>query len=146
MKRFRFRLEKVLEVREYYERIAEMKLAAAAGRCALLERNLAENARATRDAALQRFGPGRDLADMQAAELYARRLAAEMERTLKALAFAEAERETARQGYVAASKETKLLTKLRERGEAEYYRSAVREEVKILDDLSRAGKNIGRDE
>lgn len=146
MKRFRFRLEKVLEVREYYERIAEMKLAAAAGKCALLERNLAENARATRDAARQRFGAGRELPDMRSAELYARRLSAERERTLKALAFAEADREKARQGYVAASRETKLITKLRERGEAEYYRSAAREEVKTLDDLSRTGKNIGRDE
>lgn len=146
MKRFRFPLEKVLEVREYYERIAEMKLATAAGTCALLERTLVENARATRDAARQRFGPGRDLVDMQTAELYALRLSAERERTLKALAFAEVEREKARQGYIAASKETKLISKLRERGEAEYYRNAVREEVKVLDDLSRAGKNIGRDE
>lgn len=146
MKRFRFRLEKVLEVREYYERIAEMKLAAAAGTCALLERNLAENARATRDAAHQRFGAGRELPDMRSAELYARRLSDERERLLKALAFAEADRETARQGYVAASRETKLITKLRERSEAEYYRNAVREETKTLDDLSRTGKNIGRDE
>ncbi len=146
MKRFRFRLEKILEVREYYERIAEMKLGAAAGKCALLERILVENARAARDAARQRFGAGRDLYDMRAAELYARRLAVERERTIKALAMAEIERETARQGYVAASKEKKLLTKLRERGEAEYYRSANREEIKILDDLSRAGKNLGSDD
>ncbi len=146
MKRFRFRLEKVLEVREYYERLAEMKLSAAAGKCALLERRLVDNAHATREAARQRFAGGRELYNMRAVELYAQRLASERDRTMKALAMAEVERESARQGYVSASKEKKLLTKLRERREAEYYRSATREEVKILDDLSRIGKNIGRDE
>ncbi len=146
MRKFRFRLEKVLEVREYYERIAEMKLTAAAGKCSLLERILEDNARATLDAARQRFSGGRDLLEMRTAELYSRRLSVERERTLRALALAEADREKARQGYVAASKDKELLTKLRERGEAEYYRSATREEIKTLDDLSRTGKNIGRDE
>jgi len=146
MRRFRFRLEKVLEVREFYERMAEMKLSAAAGKCALLERRLVENAQATRAASRQRFAGGRELYDMQVVELYSRRLAAERDRTMNALAMAEVERESARRGYLAASKEKKLISKLRERSEAEYYRSATREEISVLDDLSRIGKNIGRNE
>ena len=146
MKRFRFRLEKVLKVREYYERIAETKLAAAAGKCSLLEITLAENAQATRDAALERFARGRDLFEIQAAENYSRRLAQERDRTLKALALAEAERETARQGYIKASRDKRLLETLRERGETEYYRAANREEIKVLDDLARTGKHYGIEE
>ena len=146
MKRFQFRLEKVLEVRKYYERLAEMKLSAAAGKCALLELRLVENAQASRDAARQRFAGGRELFDMQTVEFYSLRLVADRERTMRALAVAELEREEARKGYVAASKEKKLLTKLRERNETEYYRSATREEIKVLDDMSRTGKNIGREE
>lgn len=145
MKRFHFRLEKVLEVRKYHERLAEMKLAAAAGKCSLLERKLMDNALASRNAALQRFAGGGDLFDLQTVELYVRRLTIEREKTLKALALAEAERETARNQYIAASRDKKLLDKLRERRESEYYHTASREEIKILDDLSRIGKNLGSD-
>jgi len=146
MKRFHFRLEKVLEVRQYYERLAETKLTAAAGRCALLENRLMENAQATRDAARERFARGRDICDMQTSELYSRRLVQERERVMKALAAAETEREAARQGYVKASRDKQLLDKLRERSETEYYRAASREEVKTLDDLARTGKPFGSEE
>ncbi|HSV55617.1 MAG TPA: flagellar export protein FliJ, partial [Magnetospirillaceae bacterium] len=144
VKRFRFRLEKALEVREYRERQAEMKLAAAAGKCARLELALAENARAAWDAAQERFARCRDLSGMQASELYSRRLAAERERTMRTMALAEAERETVRQGYIEASRDAKLLSKLRERSETDYYRWANREETKEMDDLSRSGKNLGQ--
>jgi len=146
MKRFQFRLEKVLEVRQYYERLAETKLAAAAGKCALLENRLIENAQATRDAAHERFARGRDLYDMQTVEYYARRLVHERERAMKALAMAEAEREAARLGYIKASREKQLLDKLRERSETEYYRAASREEVKMMDDLARTGKPFRSEE
>ncbi len=141
MKRFHFGMEKVLEVRKYYERLAEMKLAAAAGKCALLERRLEENARAAVSAARERFVRSRDLYDMQTVELYTRRLTLERERTLKAAA--ELEREEARKGYVRVSRDKQLLDKLRERREKEYYRAASREEVKALDDLARTGKPYG---
>jgi flagellar FliJ protein len=146
MKRFNFRLQKVLDIRAYYERLAEMKLANESGKCALLERRLEENARAAVEAAHERFSRSRNLFEMQTVELYIRRLDAEREKTLKALALAEAEREKARLEYVKASRDKQIIDKLRERREREYYRAASREEVKVLDDLSRAGKGFDREE
>lgn len=45
MKRFKFGMDKLLELREYREREAEMALAARAGACARLETRLMELAR-----------------------------------------------------------------------------------------------------
>jgi flagellar protein FliJ len=145
MKRFDFRLQKILDIRRYYERLAEMKLANASGKCALLERKLQENAQASMDAARERFSRSRNLFEMQTVEFYTKRLTAEREKTLVALTLAEAEREKVRLEYVKASREKQVIDKLRERREAEYYHAASLEEIKVLDDLSRIGKGFDRE-
>jgi flagellar protein FliJ len=138
MRAFSFKLEKVLEVRSYYERIAEMKLAEKSGRCALLEIKLKENAEKTHAAALDRFGRGRSIFDFMATELYMRRLEQDRERTMRELAAAELEREKARAEYLEASKAKKIIEKLKEREQREYYKAAQRAEAKMLDDVAQS--------
>jgi flagellar protein FliJ len=135
--RFRFRLEKLLELRGFFERKAELVLAEKAGRCALLDNKLRETAEAKSRTGREMFSAGRMLADYRAAELYMVRLDRDRDRLTKELAAAELEREEARLNYVEKRRSREVIDKLKERREAEYYRLALREETKALDDLSK---------
>lgn len=136
MKRFSFRLERVLELRQYGETLAEATLGQKAAVCSRLGQSLEANAAATLDAARERFRPGGNAADHRAGELYSHRLTRERERLLKALAAAELEREAAREVYVEASKAKELVAKLKEREEGAYYKALLHEETRTMDDLA----------
>ena len=71
-------------------------------------------------------------------ELYAQRLAQERERRRAELVVKQGELDEARARYLEASKERKVLDKLRERRETEYYEQAVDEEYKEIDDMNTA--------
>lgn len=137
MRRFRFNLEKLLELRAFFERKSEMVLAEKAGRCALLDGDLREVARARSRTSREMFSSGRDLPDARAAGLYLIRLDRDRERLAVELARAEIEREDARADYVARHTARQSIEKIKERRQAEYYRLAEREETKALDDLAR---------
>jgi flagellar FliJ protein len=134
---FRFKLEKLLELRGFYERKAEMALAEKAGRCAILDAKLREMAEARSRTSHEMFSAGRMLADYRAAELYMIRLDRDRDRLAEELARAELEREAARAEYVEKRKSRELLEKIKDRKAGEYYRLALREETKALDDLAR---------
>ncbi|MBU0928895.1 MAG: flagellar export protein FliJ [Spirochaetes bacterium] len=136
MKRFSFGLEKVLELRDYAKRVAEARLAEKSAACERLALSLEANAGATLAASRERFRPGTGAADHRASELYAVRLSQERDRLMKAAAMAEAQRETSRLAYVEASKSREIVSKLREREEAAYYKAVGREETKSMDDLA----------
>ena len=137
MRRFAFRLEKLLEYRSFYERRAELVLAEKSGRCALLENRLAEIAQSRARAGRDMFAPGRDLADFRASELYIIRLDHERDKLLKELVLAQAEREKARLEYLDKHRDREVIDKLKERREKEYYHLAQLEEIKTLDDIGR---------
>jgi flagellar FliJ protein len=137
VRRFRFNLEKLLEVRAFYERRAELALAAKAGKCALLEEKLKETARSRAATAREMFARGMTIADYRASELFIFRLDKDRDRLIEELARAEVEREAARLDYVEKRKSREVIEKIKERRQAEYYRLAEREEIKALDDLAR---------
>ena len=137
MRRFSFKLEKLLELRGFYERKAELVLAEKAGRCVLLDTQLHELAEAKSRTGREMFSAGRMLADYRAAELYIVRLNRDKERLVKELAEAELEREKARADYIEKHKSREVMEKIKERKAGEYYRLALREETKALDDLPR---------
>jgi flagellar FliJ protein len=137
MRRFRFNLEKFLELRSFHERRAELVLAEKAGRCATLDGRLREVAQARSRTNREMFASGRELSDYRAAELYIVRLERDRDRLEKELALAELEREEARVVYVDRHKAREAIEKLKERRQSEYYRLAEREETKALDDLAR---------
>lgn len=137
MKRFAFRLEKLLELRSFHEKKAELVLAQKVGRVALLEQRLKEIAESRSRTGRDRFAAGRDLADYRASELYIKRLEVERDRVLVELAEAELERQAALEVYVEKHRDRQAIDKLKERRQAEYYRAAEREEIKALDDLAR---------
>jgi flagellar FliJ protein len=137
MRLFRFNLEKLLELRAFHERKAEMVLAEKAGRCALLDAELRANALSRARMSKEMFAVGRDISDFRAAELYMIRLDRDRDRLVEELASAELEREHARAAYVERHTAAETMRKIKERRQAEYYRLAEREETKALDDLAR---------
>lgn len=137
MRRFRFKLEKLLELRAFRERLAEMVLADKAGRCALLDAGLRETAQARARAGREMFSSGRDLSDYRAAAYYIVRLERDRDKLAEELAAAEIEREAARAAYVEKHTARESIGNIKERRQTEYYRLAEREETKALDDLAR---------
>jgi flagellar protein FliJ len=137
VRRFQFKLEKLLEVRSFHEKKSELVLAEKAGLCAVLDKRLREVAESRSRTGREMFAPGRDLEDFRAAELYMTRLDRDRDRLLEELASAELERETARADYIEKRKARESIDKMKERKQAEYYRLALREEQKALDDLAR---------
>jgi flagellar FliJ protein len=137
MRRFKFNLEKFLELRSFHERRAELVLAEKAGRCAILDGRLREVAQARSRTNREMFSSGRELSDYRAAELYIVRLERDRDKLEKELAVAELERDDARAVYLERHKAREAIERLKERRQSEYYRLAAREETKALDDLAR---------
>ena len=136
MKRFRFDLEKLLELRRYREKEAELDLARALGELSVIESRLREIAQERVRAATDRFAPGRGAADMRSAELYIIRLDKTRDALIEAAAKAELAVEAAREVFAAAGRDRKVFDKLKEKRKSEYRKAAANEEIAALDDIS----------
>ncbi len=142
MRQFRFRLERFLELKRYKERERELVLARILGQVLLLKRRIAEI-----DAEIDLSRSKTFLVDklinveaMARGEMYIRRLIRERESTKTLLAEKTMELEEARARYLEAAKERKVLEKLKERTQAEYYEKCKEEEFKVIDDMNTAAR------
>jgi flagellar FliJ protein len=140
MRRFHFRLERFLELKRHTERDWELALARVLGQALLLRRRITEiDGEVAGSYALSfRAGGLIDVRAMAGRELYVRRLTVEKGRTEEALEEKNRELEEVRAKYLEAAKERKVLDKLRERTEAEYYERQRDEEFKSIDDMNTA--------
>ena len=136
MKTFKFSLEKILDLRKHFENEAKIELGRAVSVLAELESRLyALGAERDRAAAAQ-FSPGNNAALMQQYMFYLLRLDNEKEALLKETAMAELKVEEARNAYIEASRDRKVLDKLKEKRQNEYARNAHSEEAMMLDDIT----------
>jgi flagellar protein FliJ len=140
MRRFKFRLEKFLELRRWKEREREIALAKVLGEVLLLEKRIEEIAGLISGSLFGQFRRENlvDVEGMMRRELYVQRLAREREAKRSALVVKRRELDEARARYLEASKDRKVLDKLRERRETEYYEQAIDEEYKTVDDTNTA--------
>jgi flagellar FliJ protein len=136
MKRFRFPLEKVLELRKYKERETEIELGRAIGELTEIENKLKALALTRIQAANERFSPNNGTMEIQSYDLYIMRLDQTKDHLLEEAAKAELKVEAARAAYLEASRDRKVFDKLKEKREAEYRKEMLVEETKILDDVS----------
>jgi flagellar FliJ protein len=136
MKRFAFNLEKVLELRKYREREREIELGRAVGALTEIEHRIKALGLEKNRAARRQFEPEHTASVIINYELYLRRLDGEVEGLIVRAAEAELEVEKARALYLEASRERKVLDKLKEKRERDYRKAAEREETKTLDDIS----------
>jgi flagellar FliJ protein len=135
MRQFHFKLEKILTFRANRERETEIELGKAVGALSALERRIRTVAEEKIRAAESRFAGG-NFNEIRSYDLYILRLDQTRDALLEAAALAELEVEKARALYLEASRERKVMDKLKERREREYRRSAMLEEIKLIDDIS----------
>jgi flagellar FliJ protein len=138
VKRFRFRLERLLELRAHREREALFRLAEATGHCVRLARGIREAEEAGREALrAQRAAVGQvDIELLAYRERYRSWLQERRRRLARELAERQKQRQEEQAKYLQASKERKVLDKLKERRAAEHHREALAEEFGVADDLS----------
>lgn len=146
MTKYRFSLERVLRLRKHHELEWELKLAAATGRCTALQNELSAIGHERGQTLATRFGlAGGDANQLFRTELYLRRLSQSAETKRKQLEQRERERAEVRDQYLLASRERKVLDRLKDKRAEQHYRKELREEVKAVDDLTsgRVGREVG---
>lgn len=136
MRRFRFELEKLLELRSYAEREAELALARAMGELSSIESKIQALAVERTEVASSRFARGRGVAEIRHAEAYILRLDQTKEKLLEAAAAAALAVEKEREKFIEASRERKIIDKLKEKKAAEHRKASLDEEMKVVDDIS----------
>jgi flagellar FliJ protein len=137
MKRYSFRLERLLDLRRHKERVWEMKLAEISGRCVRLENHLRDlRDEKDRYAGFPPDENGYSASDIFVREAFRRRLDCEIEETGRLLEKARQERREVNRSYLEAARERKVLDKLKERKAEEYYEDQRRREGKIMDETA----------
>jgi flagellar FliJ protein len=136
MKRFSFDLEKVLALRAYRERETEIALGREVGALSLIEHQINQAASDRHKAASDRFAAGHSASEILSYEYYIHRLDAKTEALLKDAAEAELKVEEARALYNEASRDRKVIDKLKDKRIRAYKKALEAEENKTLDDIS----------
>jgi len=147
VKRFRFNLEKALELRQYREQEAKNELGRAISILTAIENNLKHNALIHSQAVRERFTginaddnngtQGSGALSMLAWDNYILRLEQEAQRLMEEAAQAELVVEEKRNLYLEASRELKVMEKLKEKREQEYRKEVFAAETRELDDMWR---------
>lgn len=139
MRRFQFRLEPFLRLREYKEREWKLKMAEVTGRVVELENRLQELGHERGSSFGVGAGTGRgelDISELLTRERYVVRLDRQTEELRRSLQDEEQRRSEVRDELNEAMKQRKVLEALKERRATEYYSEARRAEAKQLDDLA----------
>jgi flagellar FliJ protein len=137
MKRFSFRLEKILEIRKYHEREWELKLAEITGTCFRIKGEIRSLLSERGDAFQKRhLSLERDISYLLASELYMQRLEQSAEKLALDLQEKEKILDEVRKQYQEASKQRKILEKLKEKRQKENYKKQRDEEIKVIDDIA----------
>jgi flagellar FliJ protein len=136
MKRFKFGLQKILELREHAEKEAEIELGKAVGVLTLIEQRIAQVAEDRQDAAAKRFVAENGFVEMQNYERYIIRLDQTRDKLLMDAAKAELVVAEKRDIYLEAARDRKALDKIRSHRQGEYRKFALAEENKELDDVA----------
>ena len=135
MRKFMFSLQRLLSLREYTEKEWETKLGEITSRCNGFRRDIRKREELHSNI-LGNRKPGTSLEELQVSELFMLRMRDEVSNLRQELEIAETRRDEVQQKYLEASRERKVLTRLKERQEAEYYREQVKEEMKLIDDIN----------
>ncbi len=138
MRRFQFRLERLLALRAYKEREWQAKLAEKTGHCIRLARRIRDVDAETDRSFRQRFTVDEafDFGLLQSWELYLNRLARERLKLEAELEERKREREDVQHKFLEVSREKKVLEKLKERKQAEYYTEQKLEEFNLLNETN----------
>lgn len=145
MRKFRFNLERLLKIREHDERDWEIKLGHAVSECVRIETRMASCSSEIERTLLTRGRVESREADFYSMELYKRRMNDEIRSLSAELVEAEKKRDEIREIFIEHSKNRKVLSKLREKREREYYKEQQKIEFNVVDEInnSRAAGRSG---
>jgi flagellar FliJ protein len=132
MKKFNFRLEKVLTLRKYREDECKIALGQAISALNYIEHEIKENAIRQHHAASQRFI---DVGQTNSWDVYIVRLEQEAQKLTEQAAKAEMVVEEKRIEYLQALQELKALEKLKEKRQTEYNKEAEDYEMAEIDEM-----------
>ncbi len=136
MKRFRFNLEKLLELRKYDEQKWELKLGEIVSKCNKSEHRIRELKGRKNSAFFKYQLDSHGIDELQISELFMKRLESEIDSSSLKLKGYNAERKKIQDKFVEVTNKRKILDKLKEKEEAVYYREQERVEIKEIDDIS----------
>ena len=133
MKKFSFRLEKVLQLRKFREEECKIELGQAISSLNMIENDIKITAVKRQKAASQRFSAANEIG---AWDNYVLRLDQETERLMEKAAQAEIIVEEKRALYLEASKDLKTLEKLKEKRGKEHRKEMLDYQMTEIDDLT----------
>ena len=136
MKKFTFNLQRLLRLREHEERKREIELGKAVTECVRIENEISRRSSEI-DRVLRTRGriENRENAFFSM-EMYKRRMREEIIRLSRELDEAEKERDRIREIFLEASKNRKVLSRLREKREKEYYKEQIKTEFNVIDEIN----------
>ena len=135
MRKFSFSLQKVLQLRKFREDECKIALGQAVSILNEIEKKIKETALKRHNASLQRFA---DAGQMASWDNYIIRLEQEAEKLAVQAAQAELVVEEKRALYLEASRDLKVIEKLKEKREKEYRKERLNYEIAEADDLTAA--------
>lgn len=136
MKRFRFNLEKLLELRVYDEQDWEMKLGQIVSKCTTMERKIRKYESDKSKVFFKYNLESSGMEILQISELYRKKLSFEMSQATLKLDAYNSEKLKIQNKYIEASNKRKVLDKLKDKEEQNYYKKQALEEIKEIDDIS----------
>jgi flagellar protein FliJ len=135
MKRFNFRLEKVMQLRKFKEDECKLALGQAISILNIIENDIKMTAVKRHNATEQRFNAGQDMASW---DNYILRLEQEAEKLAEQAAQAELVVEEKRALYIEAQKDLKAIEKLKEKRKKEYRKEMMDLQMTEIDDMTAA--------
>lgn len=133
--KFRFRLEKVLELRRWEEKQVELELASVTGECVKLQR-LITALKDERHNSLSQRRPLDSVTVLLSVEAYGQRLAKKAEEYQVQLDQKLLERDEVQKKFLAAQTKRKVLEKVEEKRRLEFKKAEFQQEAKRQDDLN----------
>ncbi len=135
MKKFSFNLQKILALREFEEKQAQIELAKAISAADILQAELKDIAEQKLKQSYSR-SQSSDILYLQSIEYYIQRLDLRTEEVLEELARAQMIIEEKRAEMADKMKNRKVLTKLKEKKKEEHRYDVLLSEEEIMDDIS----------
>ncbi len=138
MRKFSFRLQSILDLRQHEEEQRRLELGAATNKRNAIQRAIDERQALRRSALIERSSAA-DAVDVGwrgAAEEYAYRLAVEMRKLEKQLVTAEEERAAAAARYGEAKQKAELMQKLHDKRAREHIKTERKAEQNRLDEVA----------
>jgi len=135
MRRFKFNLEKILELRKFREEEAKMALGQAVAALNKIENEIKETAVKRHNAASNRFA---DLGEMASWENYILLLDRQAQRLMEQAAQAQLVVEEKRNLYLEASRDLKAMEKLKEKQLKDHRHETMNKQMAEVDDITSA--------